>query len=71
MNRFWQFDNGLICFLKKNMPEKRIVIDFQKDLFYYAIKKVKEFMLCLMPSLKFIDSILVPVIHVAHTVWEN
>lgn len=70
MNRFWQFDNGLIWFLK-NMPEKRIVIDFQKDLFYYAIKIVKEFMLCLMPSLKFIDSILVPVIHVAQTVWEN
>lgn len=70
MNRFWQLDNGLMWFLK-NMPEKRIVIDFQKDLFYYAIKKVKEFMLCLMPSLKFIDSILVPVIHVAQTVWEN
>lgn len=51
------------------MPEKRIVIDFQKDLFYYAIKIVKEFMLCLMPSLKLIDSILVPVIHVAQTVW--
>lgn len=59
-----------MVFLKKNMPEKRIVIDFQKDLFYYAIKIVKEFMLCLMPSL-FIDSILVPVIHVAQTVWEN
>lgn len=70
MNRFWQLDNDLMWFLK-NMPEKRIVIDFQKDLFYYAIKKVKEFMLCLMPSLKFIDSILVPVIHVAQTVWEN
>lgn len=59
-----------MVFFKKNMPEKRIVIDFQKDLFYYAIKIVKEFMLCLMPSL-FIDSILVPVIHVAQTVWEN
>lgn len=70
MNRFWQFDNGLIWFLK-NMPEKRIVIDFQKDLFYYAIKIVKEFMLCLLPSLKFIDSILVTVIHVSKTVWEN
>lgn len=70
MNRFWQFDNGLI-WLKKNMPEKRIVIDVQKDLFYCAKKIVKEFMLCLMLSLKFIDSILVPVIHVAQTVWEN
>lgn len=55
----------------KKQRKELCMIDFKKDLFYYAIKIVKEFMLCLMPSLKFIDSILVPVIHVAQTVWEN
>lgn len=41
MNRFWQLDNGLMWFLK-NMPEKRIVIDFQKDLFLLCYKKSKR-----------------------------
>lgn len=33
---------ALYGFLKKNMPGKRIVIDFQKYWFYYAIKTVKK-----------------------------